>query len=557
MTNQKQLECNRRDFLKYASVGAAAMAVPGLISNANAASVTSVNQEIMETDVLVIGGGIAGVFAAIRAKEQGVDVILAEKGTIGKSGLSPFFATWCRFDKAQSYTKQEYLNRVAQGGDYLANRDYAAYFVDYSMDVYNEMKSWGVKYDPKGSRSVILRDQVKKAGIRMVERTMMTELLEKDGQVIGAAGFPMEEDKAIVIKAKTVVISTGCGTFKTPGWPGSSITHDGEAMAYRIGAEISGKEFVDPHVTNYEYPADYSRSFGLKFGFFDEIVWPFTPENMPGGRGVQGEGDGGRSPQTQGGGPGGRALQAHLGNLPMRTGGGRFRPPEGTLITGCAAAGAAPHKCEGLFPKDDKCASNVPGLFAAGDSLCTAGASYGAYGAGSSAPNSAIQGGIAGRSAAEYAKTSKILEVTNAQIASVKKNMFEPRSRAKGYSPAWVTQVLQGLMVPYYVLYVKKEDRLKAALTNIEFLRDHFAPGLLAKDTHDLRLAIETRNMIYNAEAKLRAGLLRTESRGNHYREDYPEKDDKNWLAWVIITRDGDKMKLTKRPIPDEWKPST
>ena len=61
--------------------------------------------------------------------------------------------------------------------------------------------------------------------------------------------------------------------------------------------------------------------------------------------------------------------------------------------------------------------------------------------------------------------------------------------------------------------------------------------------------------MIYNDETKLRAGLLRTESRGDHYREDFPEKDDKNWLAWVIISRDGDKMKLTKRDIPDEWKP--
>ena len=102
--------------------------------------------------------------------------------------------------------------------------------------------------------------------------------------------------------------------------------------------------------------------------------------------------------------------------------------------------------------------------------------------------------------------------------------------------------------------YVKKQDRLEAALANIEFLRDHFAPNLMAVDTHDLRRAQETKNMILNAEMKLRASLFRTESRGAHYREDFPEKDDKNWLAWVLISQDGDRMKLTKKPVPNEWR---
>ncbi len=110
-------------------------------------------------------------------------------------------------------------------------------------------------------------------------------------------------------------------------------------------------------------------------------------------------------------------------------------------------------------------------------------------------------------------------------------------------------------MVPYYVLSVKKQDRLEAALANIKFLRDHFCPKLLANDTHELRLAHETRNMILNAEMRLRASLFRTETRGAHYREDFPEKDDKNWLAWVIISKDGEGMKLSKRPVPDKWRP--
>jgi len=110
-------------------------------------------------------------------------------------------------------------------------------------------------------------------------------------------------------------------------------------------------------------------------------------------------------------------------------------------------------------------------------------------------------------------------------------------------------------MVPYYVLNIKKKSRLEAALSNVEFLRDHFTPNLLANDTHQLRLFHETRNMILNSEMKLRAGLMRTETRGDHYREDYPNTDDIDWLAWIIITRNGDNMKLEKRPIPDAWKP--
>ena len=174
---------------------------------------------------------------------------------------------------------------------------------------------------------------------------------------------------------------------------------------------------------------------------------------------------------------------------------------------------------------------------------------------GASFPGSTVQGARAGIEASEYVRKTGEIHASKAEISEATERVFFPRAREKGYSPAWVTQVLQNIMAPYYVLYVKKEDRLNAALTNIKFLRDHFAPNLLAQDTHELRLAHETKNMLLNAEMMLRASLFRKESRGTHKREDFPDQDDKNWLAWVIVSRDGNNMKLAKRNIPEEWKP--
>ena len=110
-------------------------------------------------------------------------------------------------------------------------------------------------------------------------------------------------------------------------------------------------------------------------------------------------------------------------------------------------------------------------------------------------------------------------------------------------------------MIPYYIMYVKHGDRLQAALTLIEFMRDHLVPRLTAKDPHELRLAHETKNMLVNAEMRLRASIFRTESRGCHYREDYPTRDDPNWLAWVKLKQVDGRMKALKEPIPQECWP--
>jgi succinate dehydrogenase/fumarate reductase flavoprotein subunit len=123
--------------------------------------------------------------------------------------------------------------------------------------------------------------------------------------------------------------------------------------------------------------------------------------------------------------------------------------------------------------------------------------------------------------------------------------------RKGGFAPRWVNQVLKNTLMPYFILYIKHEDRLKGALAYIEFMQAHMVPMLKAHDPHELRLAHETRNMILNAEMKLRSSMARKESRGSHYREDYPQRND-DFLAWVKLKDEAGEMAVRVDPIPKE-----
>jgi len=116
---------------------------------------------------------------------------------------------------------------------------------------------------------------------------------------------------------------------------------------------------------------------------------------------------------------------------------------------------------------------------------------------------------------------------------------------------------LKSITFPYYVWFVRHGDRLKAALTLIEFVKNHITPMMYAKpkDTHGLRLAHEAKGRVFSFEMMLRAALFRTESRGVHYREDYPFRDDPDWLAEVKIRQKDGEMELVKEPFPNEWWP--
>lgn len=529
-------------------------------------------ENLVETDILVVGGGIAGCFAAIKAKEEGAKVTLVDKGYVGRSGQTPFATDFLVFNPEWGHDLDEWMDQAYRLGEYLNNREWTEITFRESYDRYQDLLSWGIGFQndengvpyrtavPGGVTEYInmasrdwaktMRKKAKEIGVNIVDRVMIAELMKHDNRIAGAVGIPVDTDGLIVFKAGAVIMSVGAAGLKPPGFPISNLTADGEAMAYRAGAEISGKEFQDPHWTKAETPAVGPR--------------PGQRKNTGGGR-PQGrppmtfiDAEGNKTPDR----PKGSSMypfaymdlefQAHAGRGPFHING-----PDGskTPVVGGASLGMSVRKAEGIYPNDKNCASSVPGLYAAGDtcSNMSSGTVYSTMG--SCLAGGAITGTRAAKASAAYVSGMDRVEIDDTEIDRATRFVSGPMERKGGFSPNWVIQILRNTMMPYYILYVKKEDRLKAALTFVEFIRDHLVTKLTAKDPHELRLANETRNMVLNAEMKLRASLFRKESRGCHFREDYPRRDDNNWLAWILLKEEDGEMKTIKKSIPDEWKP--
>ena len=164
----------------------------------------------------------------------------------------------------------------------------------------------------------------------------------------------------------------------------------------------------------------------------------------------------------------------------------------------------------------------------------------------------AVTGHIAGTNAAEYAVKFGAVSVDDALIERYRVSVFGPLNRKSGFSTDHVTKRVQQTLFPYEVHMVMHEERLNAALTMVGFFRDHLLPRMRAVDLHDLRKAHEARNMVQTAEMILRSSTVRKESRGTFYREDYPDRDDENWLKWVLFKEDDGKMKTWTEPVPED-----
>jgi succinate dehydrogenase/fumarate reductase flavoprotein subunit len=575
---------------------------------------TNTNVVTLETDVLVIGAGWAGFFAAIKAKEAGANVIMVDKGFASRSGASSMNDGHVTvYNEEWGASLDAWKRQHAELGEYMNNPEWTEISCLESYVRYKDILEWGIKppLDDKGelihpfgeprykngvdaiwigwgnTTMPFVRKHALKIGVNIVDRVHITDLVKNDGVINGAVGFSTQNADFYVFKAKATVLATGSSSFKTHlhAALGQKSSFDGEAMAYRAGAAISGMEFASmsrwmPYVG--EWPADsptYSRK-GRKINdcYTRNVNWVFGGPTVIAGNytDADGKGDGfvhpyGLMAVHEGKGP---LLQdlGHVSEEEMqhalrlyepdyeRFNSAGIDPTERGLFSGpftVAEAFLGRHMggAGGITSTDLNGGTTLPGLFGAGDSYHS-GVSGAVYPSGGTGIRVAMTTGArSGMAAYKYSNERKTeVSVDEKELDKLREFALGPIQREGGFDPEWVSSQVTNIIVPYYIFGVRSGERLKAALTLLEFHEKHVAPQIYVTDAHYLDAAQEVRSRIFGAKMMVSAALFREESRGLQYREDFPNRDDENWLCHVVIEQKDGEMTLSKKPI-DEWFP--
>lgn len=560
-------------------------------------------------DVLVVGGGLAGLNAAYAAAQAGMSVVLADKGTPGYSGLSAWPSCNAYYDPELDVDRATWDQYMIYSCDSFANLDWEDVWLDESKATYERLKQWGwiTSYEKPGEspktyengenagywvngymfdddakgyfqnvvgdldrRKVFMR-VLEENGVTVADHVMVTDIVESDGVCKGAVGVHFKSGTFVTFAAKSVVLCTGAGTVKSTGFPLGADTFDGLWMGYQHGLPITGLEFEDTHGTNSVGAGNVFMWSGWQYV---EPVWP------TGGTVDQAALDAFATPAK--GGKWNACVSA------VKTG---YAIPDITSLSGdsgaaCSAAYAAGNEADERIgkwtsrqPRTDRpggacgfpshltsgvwCGLDnttgetaITGLYVAGDGTNASyvgGPNYGCQ-RGSTSNFVSIMGFRAGTVAAERAATVETPELPADIVAALEEEALAPMRLEKGFDPSWVRDKLQDIVSQPWVLYTKTQESLTAALSTIQSLRSMVHGKLIAKNPHELRLAHEVEHQLDVMVLKMHASLGREESRGNHYRADHPFKDDENMLCYLTFTKgaDGEPV-MEKVPLKERW----
>jgi fumarate reductase (CoM/CoB) subunit A len=509
--------------------------------------------EVVETDVLVIGGGLAGIMAAVKAQRLGAKTCLVIKGKMpsGATGLNKHLCIKAYVDPRDEQ-QDAFFNDCIKAGSGMADERLVRIMVD--SDRRQELEEWGLTFhdfdpsglptcwatyvrgasDPDGIRK--LRGQMLESGVEIRDRTMVTTLCTTHGAVTGAVGVD-KDGGLILFAAKATILATG-GPHQMyqHGYSLPDLTGDGHAMAYNVGAELVNLEF--PQICIRTFPRQFSRTVGHEFWrtmhmMHNDKGASFLEKYLPEGKTIQEVYE----------------LRAHHCCFSTQTearyvdiaifkevAAGRSVFVHSQLVKsllGDKVVGLMPyvHAFLGGVRINERAETNVPGLYAVGEA---AGGVHGSNRPGGNMHIAGIEfGARAAENAVDRAGQIDTPEVEWDQYATEEKRIAGILERKPRIDVKAVKETVRRAMWSN-VLVVRTERGLTTCMRTLEEVQEGIAETL-SGTKENLFDVLSLPNLLDVAILTTKAALMRRESRGGHYREDFPSRDDEKWGQPIVL----------------------
>lgn len=534
----------------------------------------------LETDVLVIGGGVAGCLAAMASCEAGLRVIVCDKGQLIErcgsvgGGVDHFLTV---METGPEWDTPEFLiKHLPELTDGIVDREVTdevirqlpkmlkklegigVDFRDPITGQYYRHRSFGLpgtyhlNFDGSKFKSFIGR-AARVGGSKVLPRTMVTQVLVKDNQAYGAIAFNFRTGEWYAIRAKAVIATTGdvnrlsqnASGLSFDSWHCPYNTGDGQAMGFRVGASLANMEFTESTLTPKGFSTQGLNALcGLGAYFVnrhgERFMFKYDPRAEKARRSVMV--DAVINEWLLGNGP----LYVDLRHLPQE----EIDRIEGTLqIDRHTLPGYYRQKGikferdlveisvseltirrSGLYFRgsglvvDLQGETSVKGLFAAGDCSTVSGGISGA----------ATLGYMAGKGAAgRVRKTGTLPEIDEAELQDINGQLFGAVRRTEGLRYRTYEDEVRKIVTDH-VGFRRTESGLKRGIELLQGLRRQ-EPKLWAPDLHELSRVHEATNIREVAEIMATAALERKESRtgSSHKRLDYPNTDE-NWRKTMV-----------------------
>jgi succinate dehydrogenase/fumarate reductase flavoprotein subunit len=558
-------------------------------------------------DVLIIGTEGTGARAAVEAAKSGANVLAVTKGYMARSGATLTADGEIDIDSKSARrlfgvngstedSPENFSQDMIVEGDYLVDQHLASIHAAEAPIRIKELVDWGAKLEgfihapghsyPRGlwipglKLTRLLARKVSQSGVTVLENTLVVELLHDSEGILGAIALDISSGEIFIIRSKAVILATGGAMRMFPLTTApDELTGDGMAMALRCGARLQDMEF--PMFLPYCFITPPAIR-GVIFSYDMSAMVEVHALNRHGERYMK-RWDPERMERTT------RDINSVAAAMEIRE--GRHSPAGGTYLSfkhlprnlidyttewfpgnlrNWRAAGfklqdffqnlgedaweVAPacHFWNGGVKINEECATNIPGLFAAGEG--TAGIHGANRLAGNALTMTQVWGKRAGQFASKYANEASLREVSQGSLQSFEKKIDNLKLINSGPSVVEIRDEIRRISGDL-VGIIREENTLKEALVAIadlrsELERQHFTSSDPCFNRQWVE-GLQNENTLDVLEAVVRASLEREESRGAMYRIDFPHTDDDRWLCNLLLTRTRSEWKIQEQPVKE------